>query len=234
MEAFEDLQALRVLLDLRVGIGFLQLRAQRLDFLRNIDRLQQLTDCLGTHHGLEFVTELFGLRGVIVFGEELAALQRGHARINNDIGFEVQHAFDIAQRDIEHHAHAGRQALQEPDVSHRARELDVAHAFAAHLGQRHFDAALLADDAAMLHALVLTAKALVVLDRPENTAAEKTITLRLKGAVIDRFRLLHFAVRPLTDLFRRSDRNAQGIKVIVLLHLLKQIEKGVIHLENRP
>ena len=86
----------------------------------------------------------------------------------------------------------------------------------------------------MLHALVLTAKALVVLDRPENTAAEKTITLRLKGAVIDRFRLLHFAVRPLTDLFRRSDRNAQGIKVIVLLHLLKQIEKGVIHLENRP
>jgi len=37
----------------------------------------------------------------------------------------------------------------------RARELDVAHALAAHLGLGHFDAALLAHHAAMLEAFVL-------------------------------------------------------------------------------
>ena len=48
-------------------------------------------------------------------------------------------------------------------------ELDVAHALAAHLGLRHFDAALLADHAAVLQALVLAAQALVVLDRARRS-----------------------------------------------------------------
>jgi hypothetical protein len=71
-------------------------------------------------------------------------------------------------------------------VRDRARELDVAHALAAHLGERHFDAALLADHAAVLQALVLAAQALVVLDRPEDLGAEQAVPLRLEGAVVDR------------------------------------------------
>ena len=55
----------------------------------------------------------------------------------------------------------------------RRCELDMAHAVAAHLRQRHFDAALLADDALVLHALVLAAQAFVVLDRPEDAGAEQ-------------------------------------------------------------
>ena len=132
----------------------------------------------------------------------------GHARLDDDVGFEVQDALDVAQRHVEHQADARRQRLQEPDVRDRGGQLDVAHALAAHLGLRHLDAALLADDAAVLHALVLAAQALVVLDRAEDLGAEQAVALRLERAVVDRFRLLHFAERPRPDHVRRSQRDA--------------------------
>ena len=75
-------------------------------------------------------------------------------------------------------------------------KLDMAHALAAHLGQRDFDAALFADDALVLHALVLAAQALVVLDRTKDARAEQTIALRLEGTIVDGFRLLDFAEGP--------------------------------------
>src|ERR1700749_3306627 len=79
------------------------------------------------------------------------------------------------------------------------------HALAAHLGQGDLDTALLADDAAELHPLVLAAQALVVLDRTKDTGTEQPIAFRLEGPVVDRFRLLDFAVGPGSDLFRRGD-----------------------------
>src|SRR5262245_57122919 len=76
---------------------------------------------------------------------------------------------------------------------------------AAHLGQRHFDSALLADHAAMLESLVLAAQALVVLDRPENLGAEQAVAFRFEGAIVDGLRLLHLAVRPGADLLRGGE-----------------------------
>ena len=101
-----------------------------------------------------------------------------------------------------------RQRLQEPDMRHRRGELDMAHAVAPDLRQRHLDAALLADDAAILHALVLAAQALVVLDRPEDAGAEQAVALRLEGAVVDRLRLLDLAVGPRADALGAGDRDA--------------------------
>jgi hypothetical protein len=72
----------------------------------------------------------------------------------------------------------------------------VADALAPHLGLDDLDAALLADDAAVLHALVLAAVALVVLHRAKDLGAEEAVTLRLEGAVVDRLGLLDLAVRP--------------------------------------
>ena len=149
----------------------------------------------------------------------LALLQRGHAGVGDDVGFEVQHALDVAQRHVEHHAQARRQRLQEPDVRDRRGQLDVAHALAAHLGQRDFDAALLADHAAVLQALVLAAQALVVLDRAEDLGAEQAVALRLEGAVVDRLRLLHFAEGPRTDLLGRREADLDGIEMLVLREL---------------
>ena len=93
------------------------------------------------------------------------------------------------------------------------RELDVAHALAAHLGQRDFHAALLADHAAVLHALVLAAQALVVLDRPEDRGAEQAVALGLERAVVDGLGLLHFAVGPRADQVRRRQRDLDRVEV---------------------
>ena len=118
----------------------------------------------------------------------------------------------------------GGQPLQEPDVRDRARQLDVAHALAAHLGQRHLDAALLADHAAVLEPLVLAAQALVVLDRAEDLGAEQAVALRLEGPVVDGLRLLHLAVRPRADLLRRGKPDPDRIELLFLGDLLEQIE----------
>src|SRR5574339_360657 len=100
----------------------------------------------------------------------------------------------------------------------------MAHALAAHLRQRHLDAALLADHAAVLEALVLAAKALVVLDRPEDLGAEQAVALRLEGAVVDGLRLLHLDVGPRADLLGRSQADADRLEVLVLLDLLEEFE----------
>ena len=103
------------------------------------------------------------------------------------------------------------------------RQLDVAHALAAHLGQRDLDAALLADQALVLHALVLAAQALVVLDRPEDARAEQAVALRLEGAVVDGLRLLDLAERPGGNIVRAGDRDADLIERRGLNLLLEEV-----------
>src|SRR5688500_20024724 len=98
-------------------------------------------------------------------------------------------------------------------MRHRRRELDMAHALAPHAAERHLDAALLADDALVLHALVLAAQALVVLDRPEDTRAEQPVPLGLESAIVDRLRLFDFAVRPGQNLLRARNRDADLVKI---------------------
>jgi len=66
----------------------------------------------------------------------------------------------------------------------------VTHALTAHLGLRDFNAALLADHAAVLKAFVLAAQAFVVLDRAKNLGAEQAVTLGLEGTVVDGLGLL--------------------------------------------
>jgi len=68
------------------------------------------------------------------------------------------------------------------------------------LGLDDLDAALFADDATVLHALVLAAVALVVLYWPKDLGAEEAITLRLEGPVVDGLWLLHLTMGPLADL----------------------------------
>ena len=91
-------------------------------------------------------------------------------------------------------------------------QFDVAHAFAAHLLQRHFHTAFLADNAAILHALVLAAEAFVVLDRPEDAGTEQTVTLGLERAVVDRLGLLDLAVGPREDPLGRGQRDFDFVK----------------------
>ena len=114
-------------------------------------------------------------------------------------------------------------------MGHRRGQLDMAHAVAAHLLHRDFDAAFLADDALVLHALVLAAQAFVVLHRPEDAGAEQPVPLRLEGAVVDGLRLLDLAVAPAQDLIRAGQRNLDPVEGGNFLAVLEDVHQFLIH-----
>src|SRR6185369_17803684 len=162
-------------------------------------------------------------------GQELTVLQRGQARLQHDVIFEVQNPLEILQRHVEQEPDARRQRLQEPDVRDRRRELDVAHALAPHAAERHLDRALLADDALVLHALVLAAQALVILDRPEDARAEQAVALGLEGAVVDGLRLFDLAVGPGQNLLWGRDRNPDLVEDLRRHLRAEEIHHFLIH-----
>ena len=195
-ERFQQFDTLGQLFTLGFGVGFVQLFAQSFTLLLQIHALQQGLNSFRTHLRVEFVTELFQRVQILFFSQDLLAFQVSHTAFDNHIGFEVQHAFDIAQRHIEQQADTRRQRFQEPDVSSWGRQLDVAHTLTAYFSLGHFNAALLTDHTTVFQALVLTAQALVIFYRPEDTGAEKAVTLRLERTVVDGFRLFNFTERP--------------------------------------
>src|SRR5207245_2753461 len=111
------------------------------------------------------------------------------AGIDDHESLEIKDALELPQGDVQQVADARGQPLEKPDVRARAGELDVPQPFPPDSGQRHFHAALVANHAAVLHALVFAAQALPVRHRAEDARAEQAIALRLERAVIDRFRL---------------------------------------------
>ena len=100
----------------------------------------------------------------------------------------------------------------------------MTHAVAPHLGLRHFDAALLADHATVLQALVLAAQALVVLDRAKDLGAEQAITLGLESPVVDGLWLLHLTERPRANLFRRCNADLDRVEMFVGRELPEQVQ----------
>src|SRR5690606_4535270 len=101
------------------------------------------------------------------------------------------------------------------------------HAVPTHLRQGYLDAALLADDALVLHALVLAAQALVVLDRAEDARAEEAVTLRLEGPVVDGLGLLDLAIGPGTDLLRAGDTDLDLIETLGARGLAEEIHQVI-------
>ncbi len=188
-----------------------QLDGQLLD----VDALEEFLDGLGAHHAFEAGGAVllvdFAELGLVL--DDLALADGRVAGIDDDVALEVENRLEVAQGDVEQVADARGQALEEPHVGAGRGQLDVAEALAADLGDGDFDAALVADDAAVLHALVLAAEALPVSDRAEDAGAEESVALRFEGAVVDGFRLGDFAVRPTANLFRRSERDANRVEV---------------------
>ena len=230
VECLDDLQALD---DLRLllAAGLLELGAQLLGELGAVDLLQELLDGLGAHAGLEIVLILLAHVAVLFFGQDLAALQRRHAGVGDDIRTEIQHLFQHARGQIQDQAHARRDALEVPDVAHGRGQLDVAHALAADLCARDFDAAAVADLALVADLLILAAVALPVLRGSENALAEQAVTLGLERAVVDGLGLFHFAGGPGKDHFRGGNADLNCIKrgvAHVLFLLLIRIVRVVI------
>ena len=231
-EGFHQLQALHELLALGFGCRVLQFGAQRDRFLLKLDPAQHLLHGFRADTNAEgILTEFIQLRLILIFVQQLTQLKVREARFQHHIAFEVQNLLQLLQRHIHHQPHAGRQGLQEPDMCDRARQFDMAHALAAHLGQRHFHAAFFANDAAELHPLILAAKALIILDRAKDPRAEKPIPLRLEGAVIDGFRLLDLAIGPGADLLRARHGDLDLVKSDGLTRLTQDFHK-LVHAAN--
>src|SRR5438477_4093915 len=115
-------------------------------------------------------------------------------------------------------------------MRHRRGELDVTHPLAPHARKRHLDRALFADDALVLHALVLAAQALVILDRPEDARAEQAVALGLEGAVVDGLRLLDLAVGPGKNLLRARDRDPDLVEDLSRHLRAEKIHDFLVHL----
>ncbi len=195
-ERFQQFDTLGQLFTFGFRVGFVQLFTQRFTFLLQIHAFQQGLNSFGAHFRVEFITELFQRVKILLFSQDLATLEVGHAAFDNYIRFEVQHAFDITQRHIQQQADTGRQRLQEPNVRGRRSQFNVTHTLTAYFSLRDFNATLLTNHTTVLQTLVLTAQAFVIFYWPKDTGTEKTVTLRFERTVVDGFRLFNFTERP--------------------------------------
>src|SRR5207302_10940011 len=127
---------------------------------------------------------------------------------------EINVLLEVAGLQVPQRAQARRQGLEEPDVHDGRGQVDVPHALAANARVRDLDAAAVADDALVLRALVLAARALPVALGAEDALAEQAVLFRAVGAVVDRLRLLHLAERPRTDVVRAGELDADGTVVV--------------------
>jgi hypothetical protein len=172
---------------------------------------------LGLDPVVEIVLQLFDGRVPLLLelDDAVVVLRRGLGEVllagvlidvGDDVVGEVEDLLQVARRHVEQQAHPGRDALEVPDMTDRRGQLDMAHALAADLGTGDLHAALVADDPLVAVPLVLAAVALPVALGPEDALAEEPIALRLEGAVVDRLRLGHLAMRPRQDGLRRCQR----------------------------
>src|SRR3954454_17678787 len=103
----------------------------------------------------------------------------------------------------------------------------MAHPLTTDLRDGNLDAALFADDALVLHPLVLAAQAFVVLDRAEDARAEQAVTFGLERAVVDGLRLLDLAEGPAADLVGRRDADLDLVKGLRLGDRVREIGQFV-------
>ncbi len=150
-----------------------------------------------------FIIGQLGLQVIfhaLQFEIQIAVAALNHARPrflvyprNDELG-KVEHALQVARRDVQQKAEPAGHTFDVPDMADRRGQLDVPHALAAHAAGQHFDAALIALDALVAHTLVFAAVALPVLRGTENFLTEQSITFGPQRPVVDCFWLQDFPV----------------------------------------
>jgi len=154
---------------------------------------------------------------VFVFVEQLVGLERRVAGVNHQVIFIIDDAFQMTGGHVQCQPDAGGHALEKPDMADRHGQFDMAHALAAHAGERDLDAAAIADDAAMLDALEFAARTFPVFDRAENTFAEQAAFFRLERTIINCLRVLYLAFAPGADGIRGRNSDSYIIYLVNLV-----------------
>ena len=114
-------------------------------------------------------------------------------------------------------------------MRHRRCQLDMSHALTPHFRQRDLDTALLADDTAILHPLVLAAQAFIVTHRTKDAGTEQPVFFRLEGTIVDGSGLLDLAKGSRPDPLRRRNRNTELVKALRALVLPERVHQ-IVHL----
>ena len=199
-ESVHDLEPLEhLLLAMLAGLRH-DPRAELVGHLVHVQPAQQLTHRrrtdVGAEHLVALCASLCTQLDVLLLVDEFQLLDLLLAGLDYHVVRVIDHPLEVAQGEVQQVAHGAGQGLEEPDVRHRHRELDVAHPLAPHLGERDLHAAAVAYDATVADPLVLAAVALPVLDRAEDPLAEQPVLLWLERAVVDGLGLDDLAPRP--------------------------------------
>ena len=81
-------------------------------------------------------------------------------------------------------------------MRNRRGQFDVAHTLTANARNGNFNATFFADNTAMLKTFIFSAQAFVIFVGTKNFGTEQTITLWLKGTIVNGLRLFHLTKRP--------------------------------------
>ena len=225
-EGVDDLQPLGDFLALGLAPRLDHFDPQVAGQLLQVEVLHQFADGLGAHADPKAARPEFLQRLPIPqFAQQFLRLEQRLSRVDDDVRLEVQHALQVLERHVHERTEAAGQALEEPDVGDRTGQFDVAHALAPDLGLDDLDAAFFAHHAAVPHAFVLAAVALVVLGRPEDFCAEQPVAFGFERPVIDGFRLLDLAVGPRLHQVRGSQRNTNSAEAQRVLGFFEETQK---------
>ena len=169
-----------------LGIGVFHFLLQLGDKSFQINVFKHFLDGVGSHSCLECVVTVFVfITAEFILSEDLSLFQGRVQRINDDVIFVVDDAFQMACRHVQHQADAAGHALVEPNVGDGDGQFNVSHAFTADSGVGNFYAATVADDTLVLDSLVLAAGAFHIARRSENAFAEQAAFFWLERTVID-------------------------------------------------
>src|SRR5262249_27797222 len=150
LQALEELDALGDLLADLLALGFGHGALQILDLLGEVDLGQSIANGFSAHFGDEGVRAVgFARFAILLFAEELVLLERRGARIDHHVILVVDDALEVPSGHVEDEADARRHALEEPDVTNGHGQFDMAHALAPDPREGDFDAAAVANDAAV-------------------------------------------------------------------------------------
>ena len=237
LEAF---QSLGLALLRAVGAGAM---TQLVGEFVEVETTQQVVDSLGAHLGdklvgigifehLVFARKRVHDVEIFLFGEEVVSSQVGlRTRLYHDITLVIDHGVEFLAGQSQQIPNLVGQRTEIPDVGYGHHQLDVTHTFAAHLLLGHLDTASVADNPFVTDTFVLSAMALVVLDRPEYTFAEKTVPLGFIGTVVDGFGFQHLAARIFQNLFGRSQTNRNLRKVTLYFVIFSKSHKCLMYKE---
>ena len=137
--------------------------------------------------------------------------------LDDDILLVVDHLIELFGRQSEQVTDLVWQRAEVPDMSNRNNELDMSSTLTTYLFLRNLNTTTVTDDTFVTDALVLTAGALIVFRRTEDSLTEQAVALWLVGAVVDGLGLGHLTIGVLLDCLRRGQANGNLGKIILYL-----------------